>query len=157
MTRELTFKCNHLGIIDDLGHVRLGYTTVASEQLNDFVRDGELNSITTHHIGHQLGIGTLWAKRGFVTSNFKYSGVQGNVQSQVVGGPVPAVVEDQGGSLGRGKHWEEDTYGTELMTAFQHHLPYNQLSRMSLGALTDRKYLACLSYLAFGVTDIICS
>ena len=89
-------------------------------------------------MGHLLGIGSLWASRGFVTTNFKYSGVQGSVQSQVVGGPVPAIVEDQGEGI-RGLHWEEGTYGTELMTGFPHHIPYSQLSRMSLGALIDRK------------------
>ena len=102
----------------------------------------------THEIGHVLGFGTLWddylvGRGGFSVA---YSGENGVQQENLLFNdnrttlPVEPQVEG---------HWDESTYGDELLTPFAANGGFTQpadgpifapLSRMTIGAMQDFGY-----------------
>jgi len=120
-------------------------------------RDGELQSVILHEMGHVLGIGTLWENNGFITGGVssgadptsdtydpRYVGpaAVGAYQQLLTDAgrdsetTVPAA--NTGGPGTREGHWREVTFGSELMTGFLsgESQPLSSLTASGLADLT---------------------
>lgn len=111
-------------------------------------RDGTLNSVILHEMGHVLGFGSLWQRFGLVTG-------AGTVNPQYVGpnagreyrgtfgyatGYVP--VENTGGQGTYGAHWRESVLVNELMTGYAESVGVAMpLSKITAGAMQDLGYV----------------
>lgn len=109
-------------------------------------------------MGHVLGLGTLWIKKGVLrgtgTNNPEYIGVHGmreyatlhqrkNASSSLQGvGVTKAIPVANTGGLGTAEgHWRENIFDTELMTGYAEESGAMPLSRMTIAALDDLGYL----------------
>ncbi len=108
--------------------------------------DGTLNDVITHEMGHVLGIGTLWDRKGLIrrpgTSNPTFTGDGAMDEYKVLRGDgrrrrVP--VENTGGPGTADGHWRESVFRNELMSGFIAQ-PGNPLSRMTVASLGDLGY-----------------
>jgi hypothetical protein len=108
--------------------------------------DGTLNDVITHEMGHVLGIGTLWQRKGLLrrpgTSNPTFTGDGAKDEYRVLRGDgrrrrVP--VENTGGPGTADGHWRESVFRNELMSGFIAQ-PGNPLSRMTAASLGDLGY-----------------
>jgi Leishmanolysin len=124
--------------------------------LADIADAGVLDEVIVHEMGHVIGIGSLWdapaiPETGFAgrnllqqenTSNPIFVGVRANVGYQQLGGTQFVPVE---GDFGPGTalgHWDEDTFGNELMTGFISFTGPSPLSDVTAGSLRDLGYVA---------------
>jgi hypothetical protein len=107
---------------------------------------GTLNDVITHEMGHVLGIGTLWERKGLLkragTSNPTFAGAGAMEEYRVIRGAgrrrrVP--VENTGGPGTRDGHWRETVFRDELMSGFIAQ-PGNPLSRITAASLADLGY-----------------
>jgi hypothetical protein len=109
-------------------------------------QSGTLGDVITHEMGHVLGIGTTWSKKGFLnsagTSNPTFVGQRAQVEYGTLRGtgPTPVSVENTGGSGTRDSHWRETIFGSELMTGFVANA-VNPISRITVGSLEDLGYV----------------
>ncbi len=106
---------------------------------------GTLNDVITHEMGHVLGIGTLWKRKGLIgasgTANPVFLGQKarkafGELKN---GPPMDVPVENQGGPGTRESHWRETTFRTELMSGFIA-ASGNPLSKLTVASLADIGY-----------------
>jgi hypothetical protein len=97
-----------------------------------YLADGLFNDIILHEMMHSLGFGSIWGYKGLVTDGL-YTGAEAVSE---YGQPIP--VETDGGSGTAGAHWDDTTFGSELMTGYIS--ATNYLSGMSIGALADLGY-----------------
>jgi hypothetical protein len=111
---------------------------------------GLWDDLILHEMGHALGFGTSWASMGLIDNydgdlrfnganatqayNDDYSDKAGNDALSDLGVPV----ETDGGSGTAGVHWDDQTFGGELMTGRLNYT--NTLSDMSIAALEDMGY-----------------
>ncbi|MEP2347252.1 MAG: hypothetical protein ABJH96_05640 [Algoriphagus sp.] len=112
--------------------------------------------VIIHEMGHVLGIGTLWQRKGLlVIDSFEqavdpdYLGRFGNLFWKTEGGngllPIEGAFFDANGnpftrpgtSYG---HWDEDLLDNELMTGFLNGGVENPLSRITAGSVRDLGY-----------------
>lgn len=109
-------------------------------------RDGTLNDVITHEMGHVLGIGTLWELKNLLkrpgTANPTFAGPGAMEEYRVLRGAtrrrrVP--VENTGGPGTADGHWRETVFRNELMSGFIA-APGNPLSRMTVASLGDLGY-----------------
>src|SRR4051812_35178505 len=109
--------------------------------------DGTINDVITHEMGHVLGIGTIWDRKGLLkgagTANPTFAGAGAMGEYRVLRGAprrkrVP--VENTGGPGTRDGHWRETVFRNELMSGFIS-APGNPLSRMTVGSLEDLGYV----------------
>jgi len=107
---------------------------------------GTLGDVITHEMGHVLGIGTLWERKGLITgagtANPTFSGAGAIAEYRKLNGgtgndEVP--VENTGGPGTADGHWRERTFGNELMTGFVRSAD-NPLSRLTVACLADCGY-----------------
>ncbi|HEY3259125.1 MAG TPA: leishmanolysin-related zinc metalloendopeptidase [Pseudonocardiaceae bacterium] len=105
-----------------------------------------LRDVITHEMGHVLGIGTLWQRKGLLkgatTDNPTFSGRSAMDEYKVLRATarrrrVP--VENIGGPGTRNGHWREAVFRNELMSGFISE-PGNPLSRMTVASLADIGY-----------------
>ena len=104
---------------------------------------GDLESTILHEMGHVLGIGTLWNDRGIIDEDaHTYSGAAGvDEYSRLTGDSETTVpAEDEGGKGTANGHWDDDTFGTELMTGYLSAGVPNPLSRLTIAGLEDVGY-----------------
>lgn len=107
--------------------------------------DGTLDDVITHEMGHVLGIGTLWRRKGLIDGaggpdpTFSGAGAVAEYAALtgVTGAGVP--VENTGGAGTREGHWRESVFGNELMSGFIGG-PGNPLSRVTAASLGDLGY-----------------
>ena len=109
--------------------------------------DGSLDDVITHEMGHVLGIGTLWARKGLLDGSgsddplFTGAGAVAEYAELAgafsVDGGVP--VENTGGPGTREGHWRESVFGAELMSGFIA-AAGNPLSRVTAASLADLGY-----------------
>ena len=112
--------------------------------------EGVLDVVVLHEIGHILGIGVLWEAGPFDFLSYDASDCQSADEIGYVGagaldawhalggeGDVP--VENEGGSGTKCGHWQEDTFGTELMTGWINGADA-PLSEVTVGTLEDLGY-----------------
>lgn len=113
-------------------------------------QDGTLETVILHEMGHVLGLGTLWEAGPFSYLNHDAASCQDSTQVTYTGthgvdayhalgrlGEVP--VENTGGAGTKCGHWQEATFGDELMTGWINgaNAP---LSRVTVGGLDDLGY-----------------
>src|SRR5215208_3511980 len=107
-----------------------------------FYDQGLWDDIVTHEMMHVLGFGSLWTygSHDLVDGNV----YKGEAAMGVYGGPIP--VETDYGPGTAGSHWDEETFGNELMTGFINTDDNlltntdNYLSKFSVMSLDDLGY-----------------
>ncbi|SBS33157.1 Leishmanolysin [Marinomonas aquimarina] len=110
--------------------------------------------IVLHEMIHTLGLGTLWDYRGLVTTEIDTNGTKKPTDDSIAyvyGSELSAhqysnsefgtdvVIESDGGSGTAGGHWDDETYGNELMTGYIN-IDGNYLSEMTYAGLADLGY-----------------
>ena len=113
-----------------------------SYDLGTLAGGGDLLDVITHEMGHVLGLGTLWGtqQKGLV-SNFQYTGANALAEYRTLTGNPNAAfvpVEQDGGPGTAGGHWDDELFGSEMMTGYIS--GGMELSRMTVGALADLGY-----------------
>ena len=123
-----------------------GEMTFDTADLAQMESAGTLDDVITHEMGHVIGIGTIWDRKGMVqglgTANPVFLGQ--NAQREFgrlrgVSTPLPVPVENTGGAGTAGGHWRDTVFGTELMTGFVNQAG-NPLSLMTIESLRDVGY-----------------
>jgi len=113
--------------------------------LGDMERDGSLESVVLHEMGHVLGIGSIWEDMrllvGAGTANPRFLGKKADAEwaklSKLPANRLP--VENRGGEGTEDSHWRENVFGNELMTGFISG-EKQPLSRMTIASLADLGY-----------------
>ena len=105
---------------------------------------GTLRDVITHEMGHVIGVGSLWADKGFLsevtTGDPRFTGPGAVAEYQKLhGGSDTVPVENIGGPGTARVHWREHDFGNELMTGFVNSAP-NPLSRVTVASLGDLGY-----------------
>jgi hypothetical protein len=95
--------------------------------------------VVLHEMGHSLGFGSIWGRLGLV-SNGLYTGENAVREYQKMGGTGFIPVEQDGGSGTAGSHWDEETFGNELMTGYIND-GANYFTAMSAAAFADMGYV----------------
>ena len=127
-----------------------GHVTVDSGDIANAVNMGLMDDLLTHEMLHAMGFGTTWSAMGLV-SNFngdlRFNGtnstnVYNTLFASIASGDALAKmgvpIETDGGSGAAGKHWDETTFGNEIMTT---NLNYsNNVSTLTMAALEDMGY-----------------
>ena len=112
-------------------------------------KDGSLNDVICHEMGHVLGIGTIWDMKGLLkgagTSNPTFRGAAAMKEYGTLRGTAaaPVPVESKGGAGTRDSHWRDTVFVNELMTGFVSQPP-NPLSRLTAASLQDMGYRVSL-------------
>jgi subtilisin family serine protease len=112
-------------------------------------KNGTLNAVILHEMGHVLGFGGLWQRFGLLsnagTANPTYIGLNARREYRTTFGltSAPSVpVENTGAQGTYGAHWRESVFVNELMTGYAE-LPGvpMPLSRITVGAMQDLGYV----------------
>ena len=111
----------------------------------DFMDEfGVLDEVITHEMGHVLGVGPLWDDLGLLggtTASPVFLGAHATAKFRTFGAKGPLPVEGDYGPGTAFAHWDEETFGTELMTGFVG-LGDSPLSTMTAASLKDLGYKA---------------
>jgi len=102
--------------------------------------------VVLHEMSHSLGFGSIWDRLGLVT-NGEFTGANALQQYHDVmhqTGNIP--VEQDGGSGTAGSHWDEETFGNELMTGYLND-GANYFTGMSAASFADLGYQLHSDYL----------
>jgi len=128
-----------------------GEMTFDAADLAQMQADGSLNDVITHEMGHVIGIGTIWERKGFLegagTNNPTFTGPNATFEYGRLRGsptPLPVPVANVGGPGTRDSHWREAVFGNELMTGTIA-AAGNPLSRMTVASLQDLGYTVDLN------------
>ncbi|MGR3541151.1 MAG: leishmanolysin-related zinc metalloendopeptidase [Hasllibacter sp.] len=107
--------------------------------------EGALADVILHEMGHVLGFGTLFARRGLVAGSGgmdpRFTGAAAGREWTALEGSGGAGVPlaNTGGAGTREGHWRELVFGDELMTGFLSGAD-RPISRLSLAAFEDLGY-----------------
>lgn len=108
--------------------------------------DGTLGDVIAHEMGHVLGSGTLWQRKGLLkdpmTNNPTFVGATAMAEYDVLRGIGPGrgvPVENTGGRGTRDSHWRETVFRNELMSGFIGGTG-NPMSRVTVASLGDIGY-----------------
>ncbi len=123
-----------------------GVMSFDTADLQKMQSEGTLNDVIAHEMGHVLGVGTLWARKGLLrragTSNPTFAG-QGAMEEyrrlRNASRRRQVPVENTGGPGTRDGHWRETVFRNELMSGFIANQG-NPLSRMTAASLGDLGY-----------------
>jgi Ca2+-binding RTX toxin-like protein len=107
----------------------------------DMANKNLLPDVIFHEMAHVLGFGNLW-QSDHLEANVQYTGVNALAAYRILSNNPTATgipVETYGGSGTAGVHWDDQTFGSELMTGYTSSgvMP---LSAMSIGAMADLGY-----------------
>lgn len=123
----------------------------------NFDSQGLWDEIVQHEMLHTLGFGTLWDQFGLVdtyidtkgtkrltddTVDYRFTGETANQladNSLYTNDQLGIPVETDGGSGTAGGHWDETTFGNELMTGWING-GTNYIAPMTIGTLQDMDY-----------------
>ena len=94
--------------------------------------------VVLHEMSHSLGFGSIWSRLGLVT-NGQYTGEFANAEFREMGGVGFIPVEQEGGSGTAGSHWDEETFGNELLTGYLND-GQNYFTAMSEASFADLGY-----------------
>ena len=107
---------------------------------------GRLLNVIIHEMGHVLGHGTIWGRRGLLVDagsfDPRFLGINAMREFGVLLGTnqaTPVPVANQGGPGTADSHWRERTFGRELLTG-RINGGINPISRMSIASLADLGY-----------------
>ena len=122
-----------------VGHLKLDATDLALME-----RNGTIDDVILHEIGHVLGIGTMWPTRNLITGattvDPRFTGSWAIGAYRALGGLEAFIpVENTGGEGTRDGHWRESEFGHELMTGFISSAT-NPMSAMTIASLRDLGY-----------------
>lgn len=116
-----------------------GAMTFDSADLASMESGGILLDVIMHEMGHVIGIGTLWTWNNvYVNGTGMYTGAAGVAAYQTEFGQPGAAfipVELGGGGGTANAHWDEATFGDELMTGYIGGPTY--VSNMTVQSLHD--------------------
>ena len=114
------------------------------EDVDRLEREGRLDDLVLHEIGHALGVGTLWDDLDLLTGaggddpGFtgtgairEYNDIFGNNELSV---PVENMQQ------GRDAHWRETDFNLELMSSRLNSTPILPISRITVASLGDLGY-----------------
>jgi hypothetical protein len=114
--------------------------------LADMEANGTLNDVITHEMGHVIGIGTIWTRKGLLkgagTANPTFQGANAMREYGKLRGvnkSLPVPVENIGGPGTRDSHWRDSVFNAEMMTGFVN-VGGNPMSRMTVASLQDLGY-----------------
>jgi hypothetical protein len=113
---------------------------------------GQWGYVILHEMLHCEGIGTIWDRKGLIDTSVAgtafYKGANGNAWLNQIQGTTGQriAIETDGGSGTAYGHWDEATYGNELMTGWLNS-GVNYLSNMSIGSLKDLGYSIASQYI----------
>ncbi len=130
----------------------IGIMKFDSADINSLATTGNLQEVITHEMLHVVGIGSFWdslpGNKNLLINygpNVAYIGPGGIAGCKALGAvntcatSVP-VEGDQGGDGTINSHWDEKTFGNELMTGFLNR-GTNPLSVMTIRSLEDLGYV----------------
>lgn len=112
--------------------------------------DRTLGDVIAHEMGHVIGIGTVWSRKGLLKgangTNPTFAGAAAKKEYGVLKGTGPAAVpvENIGGPGTRNSHWRESVFRNELMSGFIS-APGNPLSKLTVASLKDLGYVVDLN------------
>lgn len=105
----------------------------------DYLAAGLFDAIVFHEMGHSLGFGSIWDELGLVNEASEFTGALAMATSLAEFGTVSIAVEQDGGPGTADSHWDDDTYGNEIMTGYID-AGGNYLSDMSVASFGDLGY-----------------
>lgn len=123
-----------------------GIMSFDTADLAQMEADGTLVDVITHEMGHVIGIGTIWDRKGLLagarTANPTFTGKNAKKEFGTLKGTAPAAVpvENSGGAGTRDSHWRESLFMNELMSGFIES-PNNPISRLTVASLKDLGYV----------------
>jgi hypothetical protein len=144
----------------DAGLPAVGFMAFDALDVSDLAASGALVPTIVHELGHVLGFGTIWelpprfdlldyvpagaaadcrTATSFVVPP-TYTGAAGVAAWRALGGAGDVPVEDDGGPGTRCGHWDEATFGPELMTGYLDPGAANPLSALSARSFEDLGY-----------------
>lgn len=115
-----------------------------------------LSDLVMHELGHAIGIGTLWYTPGFqelaTPGSGRFTGAAALEAYRDEFDPFAEYVpvELDGGPGTADLHWDESTFGNELMTGFLD--GPTRLSSVTLGSLEDIGYVTAVPEPAIGLS-----
>jgi hypothetical protein len=122
-----------------------GAMSFDSADLAALEAEGTLDDVIAHEMGHVLGIGTLWARKGLLAGSGSadptFRGTRAVAEYAALTGAAASgvPVENTGGPGTREGHWRESVFGHELMSGFIA-AAGNPLSRVTAASLGDLGY-----------------
>lgn len=126
----------------------LGRMDLDIDDIDALEANGKLLGVVMHEIGHVLNLTSFgWSAHGFLefnagtclgSSSVRYTGANAVARWLALGGSGGVPVEDNGISGTACSHWDEDTFGIELMTGYIAN--EMALSTVTIGALDDLGY-----------------
>jgi hypothetical protein len=127
-----------------------GHVTIDSADIPQALQLGLLDDLLQHEMLHAMGFGTAWTTMGLVDD---YNGdlrFNGTHATQVYNTLFDAIasrdslsdsgvpIETDGGSSAAGKHWDEATFGNEIMSTMLNYS--NSTTQLTVAALEDMGY-----------------
>ena len=122
-----------------------GIMSFDTADLKDMQKDGTLKDVITHEMGHVIGIGTIWERKGLLkdagknTVRFVGKNARREYGKLLKKKAADVPVENTGGPGTAGGHWRESVFRNELMSGFIA-APNNPLSRITVASLQDMGY-----------------
>ena len=122
-----------------------GIMSFDSADLASMQKDGTLKDVITHEMGHVIGIGTIWERKGLlkdagkVTVRFVGKNARKEFGKLKKSKAADVPVENTGGPGTADGHWRESVFRNELMSGFIA-APNNPLSRLTVASLQDLGY-----------------
>ena len=122
-----------------------GIMSFDTADLAEMETQGTLVDVITHEMGHVIGIGTIWDRKGLLkgagSQNPRFTGTRakeafGELKGQ---GPTQVPVENEGGAGTRDSHWRETVFRNELMSGFIGETG-NPISALTVASLADLGY-----------------
>ena len=123
-----------------------GIMSFDTADLAQMQANGTLLDVITHEMGHVIGIGTIWTRKGLLagagSTNPTFKGTNARKEFGILKGtgPLPVPVENTGGAGTRDSHWREAVFKNELMSGFIAAAD-NPLSKMTAASLKDLGYV----------------
>ncbi len=126
-----------------------GLMSFDTADLADMEAAGTLDDVIAHEMGHVVGVGTVWDRKGLLqgagTTNPTFTGAGAVTEYRALGGTAAAVpVEGTGGAGTRDAHWRETVFANELMSGYIS-ADGNPLSRVTAASLGDLGYAVDLA------------
>lgn len=123
-----------------------GIMSFDTADLGEMEQEGTLGDVITHEMGHVIGVGTIWTRKGLLngvgSSNPTFKGARAKEEYGRLRGSGPTLVpvENTGGPGTRDSHWRETVFRNELMSGFIA-AANNPISRLTVGSLHDCGYV----------------
>lgn len=107
---------------------------------------GKFDEVVLHEMLHSIGFGSIWSYKGLVagagtaTPYFTGANATAEYRALIHDGTATIRVEEGGGSGTALAHWDEATFGAELMTGYIGSGPSNPLTTITVMSLADLGY-----------------